>query len=67
LELSKGYYEVLTRPKSKVDFEVGTEPKLVSRNGEGLLLQEGATSDVVEMIRASGWTTPKIRPPMILK
>ncbi|MBA4395005.1 MAG: hypothetical protein C0407_15740 [Desulfobacca sp.] len=35
--MSKGYYEVLIRPKSKVGFDGATTPKLFPRTGEGLL------------------------------
>jgi hypothetical protein len=67
LELSKGYYEVPIRPKSKVGFENRTISKPVSRTGEGLPVIERSSFGSVMMILACGWTTPKIRPPLTLE
>jgi hypothetical protein len=57
--LSKGYYEVPTRPKSKVDSDVVTTPMLVASIGEGLLLKKGSSFGPVKMIMACGWTILK--------
>jgi hypothetical protein len=62
LELSKGNYEFLTRPKSKIGFEIGTTLKPVSVPGEGLLLKIGSCFGPEKVIMACGWTTPKTKP-----
>jgi hypothetical protein len=60
LELSKGYYEVPNRPKSKVGFEVVTKETPVSNTGEGLLFMKVSVIDPKKMM-ANGWTTPKTK------